>query len=381
MRALEERPDDPVIARAAADSADRLGLRREAEALYDRALFLAPEDVQSLERRSAQRRQTEDDNHVRQLGYRLDRFRRDDPRRGPVCRALAKELADLGHDEPAFGMWREGARCRLLLPEPDAEPDGETEALRAAVRWLDADWLSAARRDSGGARRVFLAGLPGSGTQLVTRLMNGVPGLAAVGAPRVTHHAIRRLARASGGSLSRIEAARSIDPASLARDVEAAMGQLATGPVVTVEDLSDDLPLLGLVHAALPEARIIHVRRDPLDHCLSLFAAHVPRGRRWSCDLARLGRHYGAYHALLGHWRRHLPDILLDVDYEDLFSDPERVRDQVLNFLGMNGAGAPPLAAAQRPGEADDPPGLARRFAGQLAELAERLRADGVPVQ
>jgi hypothetical protein len=86
----------------------------------------------------------------------------------------------------------------------------------------------------------------------------------------------------------------------------------------------------------LPRAKIIHIRRDKLDTCLScfskLFSGHVP----YSYELGELGRYYRAYETLMDHWRRVLPPcVMLDIRYEDLVRDPRQEIGRMLAHCDM----------------------------------------------
>jgi hypothetical protein len=81
---------------------------------------------------------------------------------------------------------------------------------------------------------------------------------------------------------------------------------------------------VGLIHLALPNARIIHVRRNPVDTCVSCFSTLFATGHEYSYDLGELGRVYSCYNTLMDHWRRILPaGVLLEVSYEDVIADLE----------------------------------------------------------
>src|SRR5207302_6657512 len=89
------------------------------------------------------------------------------------------------------------------------------------------------------------------------------------------------------------------------------------------ERITDKMPgnfvHVGLIHLILPNARIIHTRRDPSDTALSCFSLLFANGQYFSYDLAELGRYYRAYEALMEHWRRVLPQgVMLEVQYEDV---------------------------------------------------------------
>ena len=93
---------------------------------------------------------------------------------------------------------------------------------------------------------------------------------------------------------------------------------------------------LGLIHLALPNARIIHTRRDPIDTGLSCFSKLFGGDLPYSYDLGELGRYYRAYQRLMDHWRAVLPDgVLLEVDYEDATADLEAQARRIIAHCGL----------------------------------------------
>jgi hypothetical protein len=110
-----------------------------------------------------------------------------------------------------------------------------------------------------------------------------------------------------------------------------------TGAVRMVDKMPDNLRHAGLIHLALPGARIIQVRRDPVDTCLSCFATLFTGDHPYAYDLGELGRYWRAQDGLAAHWRRVLsPLTVLDVAYEDLVADPEPVIRRMLTFCGLD---------------------------------------------
>jgi hypothetical protein len=106
--------------------------------------------------------------------------------------------------------------------------------------------------------------------------------------------------------------------------------------------ITDKMPanfrFVGLIHLALPGARIIHARRDPLATCLSCFEQlFVKDHQSFSYDLAELGRYYRAYQSLMAHWCNVLPaGVMLEVQYEDLVRDPEPEARRIVEFCGLD---------------------------------------------
>jgi tetratricopeptide (TPR) repeat protein len=106
------------------------------------------------------------------------------------------------------------------------------------------------------------------------------------------------------------------------------------------ERVTDKMPgnffHLGLVHLALPNARIIHVRRDPVDTCLSCYGRLFGDEQQFSYELGELGRYYRCYEALMAHWRAVLPPgAMIEVRYEDVVADLEQQARHIVAHCGL----------------------------------------------
>jgi hypothetical protein len=92
----------------------------------------------------------------------------------------------------------------------------------------------------------------------------------------------------------------------------------------------------GLIHLMLPNARIIHCRRDPVDTCLSCYTKLFGAEQAFAYDLTELGRFHRAYQGLMDHWRAVLPpDRFIEVDYEAVVADLESEARRLIGFLGL----------------------------------------------
>jgi hypothetical protein len=93
---------------------------------------------------------------------------------------------------------------------------------------------------------------------------------------------------------------------------------------------------LAPIHIVFPNARIIHVRRDPLDTCLSIYCQNFNASHPYANDLADLAFHYQHYHRLMKHWRLALPaETFLEIDYEGLLDDQELWTRRIVDFLNL----------------------------------------------
>jgi hypothetical protein len=103
-----------------------------------------------------------------------------------------------------------------------------------------------------------------------------------------------------------------------------------------IDKSTDTFLLIGLIALVLPNARIIHVRRDARDLAVSCFSTLFTTGNDYTYDLAELGRYVRAYETLMDHWRKVLPaGIMIDVQYEKLVEDFELEVRRMLSHCGL----------------------------------------------
>jgi hypothetical protein len=95
---------------------------------------------------------------------------------------------------------------------------------------------------------------------------------------------------------------------------------------------------IGLIKLALPGAKIICLRRDPMDTCLSnyrqLFATQF-KYYHYNYELLDCGRYYLQFDRLMRHWQSALPDGLFELHYEALVENPEREARKLLAYCEL----------------------------------------------
>ena len=124
--------------------------------------------------------------------------------------------------------------------------------------------------------------------------------------------------------------------ARLGADYLASLPPLPAGKTRISDKMPMNFAYVGLIHLILPNARIIHTVRDPVDTCVSCFSRLFSSGVRFSYDLAELGRYYRWYHELMAHWRAVLPaGTMLDVAYEDVVDNLEAQARRLIDYCGL----------------------------------------------
>jgi tetratricopeptide (TPR) repeat protein len=236
---------------------------------------------------------------------------------------LAKVYDDIGEQDRAFSHLLEGNAIKRRLIAYD-----EASALRTMdrIREVFTTELIAARRNLGDSSTipVFIVGMPRSGTTLVEQVLASHPAVFGAGERRELLEAAQRL-RGRVGAVPFPEAVWTIAGEELRR-IGAAYVAALQPLAPDAERITDKMPinfqLAGLIHLVLPNARTIHVMRDPVDTCLSCFSRLFSGDQLFAYDLGELGRFYRGYRRLMAHWRQVLPsDTLLEVQYERLVED------------------------------------------------------------
>jgi len=305
---------------------------------YDRVLALEPTHPKALAAVVSLNRQTSD-NH--RLDVLIPLFRDDDPdpaRQQQLGHAIAKTFEDL--DQPVAALdWlaraKSGRRC--LAGSPIANDRAMAEAARATI--------SGATSGLEDDHPVFIVGLPRSGTTLIDRILSSHRDVASVGELGDFSIAVKRLTGTASDRVMDVEtlvAARGLD-----RDIlgQAYLKRLSDQPTAGAQPrLIDKMPLnflyAGLIHEALPQARILCLRRHPVDSALAnyrqLFASDFPY-YDYALDLADAGRFYALFDGLIAHWRSVLPpERFTEVHYEAVVADMEGQARRLIAFLGLD---------------------------------------------
>ena len=91
----------------------------------------------------------------------------------------------------------------------------------------------------------------------------------------------------------------------------------------------------GLIHKALPKAKILHMVRDPLDSCYAIFKTLFFNAYDFSYDLDELADYYIAYRRMMRHWHETMPGVIQDIRYEDLVANTEAEARRIYQWCGL----------------------------------------------
>ena len=284
-----------------------------------------------------QRRQSTADNHIERLQSLLPGQDTNLEAQTYLHMALAKEFEDCAEYPAAFAHYTQG---KLAAGTGRGYSIAQDEALFEAIM---AEFPSVESMTTGcnSHEPIFIIGMPRSGTTLVERIVSSHPDVYSAGELLNFGFALKR---ASGSRTTQVldmdtmQRARALDWSTLGEryitSTRPATGQRPR----FIDKLPHNFLYAGWIARALPNAKIICLRRDPLDTCLSnfrqLFARQSPHFG-YSFDLLDTGRYYVLFDRLMAHWQRVLPGRILEVHYETLVDTQEASTRQLLEFCQL----------------------------------------------
>lgn len=257
--------------------------------------------------------------------------------------ALGKMHADRREPAEAFAAFARGGE---LLRQETAYNRNGNEANAAQAKWgydnaLLEGFRAQAKRDT--SRPIFVTGLPRSGTTLVEHILASHSAVLDGGELNLIQHVAVQAGGVSGPALKEY-VAKGGTPDDLAALYLHLLDE-RFGPEGRVVDKTVDASrCIGLIAAALPDAPIIWMERDPLDNAWSCFRTFFIHGLAWSYSLEDIAHHFRLEDDLRAFWKAQLSDRLLVVPYRELVEDPEGWTRRILQHCGLEeeaGAFAP----------------------------------------
>ena len=251
--------------------------------------------------------------------------------------ALAKELEDLGQYDQAFEHLTVGkavaGATRGYSPARDAT------AFDTLAKCFSEP--SEVRDGCDSEEPIFVIGMPRSGTTVVERILSSHPMVRSAGELRNFMVALDGETGSVPGFIFNeafADRTRDIDWLRLGTRYLDSIGHLSGAAPHFVDKLPHNFLFAGFIARALPQAKIICLRRDPVDTCLSNFRQVFDLRSPYfdySYDLLDTGRYYLLFDRLMAHWQRVFPGRILEIQYEELVAEQEPSTRRLLEFCGL----------------------------------------------
>ena len=372
------------------------GRTAEAGAHYEAILAADPGNARAHYALAIAARQTAASNHVSRLKAALAEAR--NPGDGLRIRyALAKEMEDIGDAEAFVHLSAANDEHKRSLGYDFAQDAAIFDAIETLFAEQEHDALSGAGNPD--EAPIFVVGMPRTGTTLVDRILSSHPDVESAGELQAMPLAVKRLAATGSRTIidrDTIVASDAIDPARIG---DAYLAQADHHRHLGTARFTDKLPAnflyIGHIAQALPNAKIICLRRNPMDTVWSnyknLFASHSAY-YAYSYDLMDTARYYARFVRLMDMWERLVPGRVLQLSYEGLVADQEGQTRRLLAHCGLDwdescltfhensaAVATPSAAQVRRPINADAV-GKWRSHEAALQPVRDFFEEQGIPI-
>jgi tetratricopeptide (TPR) repeat protein len=334
-KAVEARPDHPPYLLNLANNLVYHGETDAAEAIFRQIIGIDDNSAQAHWLLSGSRKATSRD-HVAQMRALLARREQHPRLQAFYYYAIGKELEDLGDWDEAFEAFSQGAAARRETVEYD-EP-AEIDMFDFLEREYTRAWLDDGSTGNESHKPIFVLGQPRTGTTLIERIITSHSEVHSAGELQQFGMAIRRLSNyrePKRFSKELFAAALRLDYRKVGGIYMESTRRVQGETPHFVDKLPQNYLHLPMILKALPNAKIVHLTRDPMDACFASFKQLFADAYLHSYDQAEMARHHSRYRKLMDVWRERFGDRFLDIAYEDTVTDLETQARRLIAFLGL----------------------------------------------
>ena len=334
-RAVDAQPDNVAFLVNKANCQMYVGELEGSEETLRRALALAPGNSNAHWILSMLRKAKNHD-HVDQMRRLVDLGNYPARAQAFLWYGIGKELEDIEDWEDAFAAFERGARARRSTLDFDEQ--AEILMYEAFDRIYTREWFDATPEGYASDAPIFVVGQPRTGTTLVERIITAHPDVTSAGELKQFGNAMRRLSRYSEPqrfSAALVEGASRVDTTKLGRMYIETSRKMAGDTPCFVDKLPINFMHIPLILKSLPNAKIVHLRRNPMDACFSSFKQLFADAYAHSYDQEEMARHHARYFRLMETWRERFGDRFFDIAYEDVARDVEPNARALIDYLGL----------------------------------------------
>ncbi|MEM8663759.1 MAG: sulfotransferase, partial [Pseudomonadota bacterium] len=280
-----------------------LGRREEAVLQLERAIAMAPEQCSAHRTYSLVHRYTAGDRHIAQMDDLAERADLTLDETAHLAFARAKAYDEIDERDKAFAAWREGNRARRDALGYD--PSTEVKRFETIARLFRDYALTPLEFAPIPYKPVFVVGMPRSGTSLCEEVLARHPSVWGAGELEDIRLAVARASMANGNRLCHDSVV------SIRAQYLNALEQIDAPHGVVTDKMPGNFRFVGFMRLAFPEATIIHMKRDPVAVCWSIYRSYFAiRGHRYAYDLEDVADYYALYAGLMELYDRIWPGAI-----------------------------------------------------------------------
>ncbi|MGK0500541.1 MAG: tetratricopeptide (TPR) repeat protein [Oceanicoccus sp.] len=338
QRALQIKPNHPGALLGLGHALKTCGRQEEGIAAYQQCIKVKPNNGEIWWSLANLKTYSFSDEEITEMEQRVRTEGLDSSAEVNFLFALGKAFEDREDYDKSWQYYEEGnSKQRMNVGYDPVLTEIQNNDI---IEVFDKDFF-ASRKNTGNPdpSPIFILGLPRSGSTLLEQILashsmvEGTSELPYLG--RIASSMNRN--RADGVNYP--QAMLELDDKHLSKLGDAYMQRAkmhrVEGKPFFIDKMPNNFPNVGLLHAMLPNAKIIDARRHPLDSCFGNFKQLYAKGQNFTYDLSDIGEYFLEYHRLMDHWNEVLPGQVLRCQYEDTVNDLEGQVKRILRFCGL----------------------------------------------
>ena len=311
-----------------------INLPDEASEYYEKALAVDPNYAEAYRNQSRTKKYKKNDPQIAQMQsiYSNDNLSISD--KVHINFALAKVNEDLGNQKDFFKHLDEGSRLRKKQLNYNIN---ETEEFHSSLVRLfseDQPKIKQLSLDPLDIRPIFIVGMPRSGTSLVEQIISSHHSVHGAGELNNFKNIVTPALKNYIGNLT--NTINEDDLLSIRSNYIKSLEDLNVSEKIITDKMPVNFRMIGLILTAIPEAKIIHLTRNPKATCWSNYKHYFANENGFTFDQEDLARFFILYQELMGFWHKSFPNKIHDISYERLTTHQEDETQKLLKYCELD---------------------------------------------
>ncbi len=310
-----------------------INLPKEAINHYEKAIEINPEYSEAYRNLSKVKKYKAKDSQIAQIKSMYTRHDLNLSDKARLGFALAKINKDLGNLDEYFEYLNEGNRLRKEEINYSFDDSKNFHSIITNLFGLDQPILKSSSKKSSDVKAIFIVGMPRSGTSLVEQIISSHKAVHGAGELLNFRNILTPIL--NNHLKNNSKSFHKKDFLSIRQEYLDSLASLKTEEKIITDKMPMNFRLLGFILSAIPEAKIVHLKRDPMATCWSNYNHYFTAGNGFSFDQEDLAKFYALYLEIMDFWHELFPNKIYDLCYEDLTMNQEKETRNLLKYCDL----------------------------------------------
>ena len=328
--ALSIKPDYAEAYNNMGNALQELGKLKAALKSFNKALSLEPDNTNAHRNLSLMKKYKENDDQIVQVKNLYSRKNLSEDARCNLSFTLAKIYEDIGDIEKSFEFFTKGNALRKKLLSYSIDQDKDLFIKLKKTQPLLSKNSLKVEHGSSGFSPIFIVGMPRSGTTLLEQIISSHSQVNGAGELKYIAQFGLKLSTDS-------MCINTTDMSKFRQQYLSELSKTSSGKRFVTDKMPQNFRFIPLICAAFPEAKIVHVKRDPAATCWSNFKHYfVTKNLGYCYDLQDVVEYYNLYNHLMTIWQSEYDDRIYNLYYENLTIDQEKETRELIKYLNLD---------------------------------------------